>query len=149
MNLSAIEDRNDTMLLNSNEVADDLLVSAAQSGDSKAFFELTKRHSRMLLFKAYQITRNWQDAEDVVQDSFMKAFTHLHTFESRSRFSTWFTRIAINSALMWLRKSRIQAEADAFRYSLCLHGRISHSVYHPKCLSLKLFPFLRRLVSVV
>jgi hypothetical protein len=41
-----------------------------------------------------------------------------------------------------------KAEADAVRYSLCLPGRISHSVYHPKCLSLKLFPFLRRLVSV-
>ena len=41
-----------------------------------------------------------------------------------------------------------KAEADAVRYSLCLLGRISHSVYHPKCLSLKLFPFLRRLVSV-
>jgi RNA polymerase sigma-70 factor (ECF subfamily) len=101
VNLSAIERRNISPL-NSNEVADELLVSAAQCGDSQAFVELSKRHSRKLLFKAYRITQNWQDAEDVVQDSFMKAFTHLHTFQSRSSFSTWLTRIAINSALMLL-----------------------------------------------
>jgi RNA polymerase sigma-70 factor (ECF subfamily) len=105
VNLPAIERRN-TLPLNSNEVADELLVSAAQCGDSQAFVELSKRHSRKLLFNAYRITHNWQDAEDVVQDSFMKAFTHLHTFESRASFSTWLTRIAINSALMLLRKSR-------------------------------------------
>lgn len=92
--------------LNSKEVADEELVSAAQCGDSQAFHELSKRHSRRILFKAYRITQNWHDAEDVVQDSFMKAFTHLHTFESRAMFSTWLTRIAINSALMLLRKKR-------------------------------------------
>jgi RNA polymerase sigma-70 factor (ECF subfamily) len=106
VNLSAIEGRNNTMLLNSNEVTDELLVSAAQCGDSQAFVELSKRHSRRLLLKTYRITNNWQDAEDVVQDSFMKVFTHLHTFESRATFSTWLTRIAINSALMLLRKRR-------------------------------------------
>jgi RNA polymerase sigma-70 factor (ECF subfamily) len=52
------------------------------------------------------MTNNWQDAEDIVQESLMKAFTHLHTFESKSLFSTWLTRIAINSALMLLRKRR-------------------------------------------
>jgi RNA polymerase sigma-70 factor (ECF subfamily) len=105
--LSAIEcDADNNMLLNSNEVTDEVLVSAARCGDSQAFVELSKRHSRRLLLKTYRITNNWQDAEDVLQDSFMKAFTHLHTFESRSSFSTWLTRIAINSALMLLRKRR-------------------------------------------
>ena len=106
MNLPEIESPTNIFPFNSNEVADELLVSAARCGDSQAFVELSKRHSRKLLLKTYRITNNWQDAEDAVQDSFLKAFTHLHTFESRATFSTWLTRIAINSALMLLRKRR-------------------------------------------
>ena len=56
--------------------------------------------------QTYRITRNQQDAEDALQDSFLKAFSHLKNFEERSSFSTWLTRIAINSALMILRKKR-------------------------------------------
>ena len=50
------------------------------------------------------MTNNWQDAEDVLQESMIRAFVHLHTFECRASFSTWLTRIAINRALMLLRK---------------------------------------------
>lgn len=106
MNLSEVECDINILPLNSNEIADELLVSAAQSGDSLAFVELSKRHSRRLLLKTYRITNNWQDAEDVVQDALMRAFTRLNTFECRASFSTWLTRIAINSALMLLRKKR-------------------------------------------
>jgi RNA polymerase sigma-70 factor, ECF subfamily len=52
------------------------------------------------------VTRNREDAEDIVQQSFQKAFGHLHKFEERSSFSTWLTRIAINEAIMCLRKNR-------------------------------------------
>jgi RNA polymerase sigma-70 factor, ECF subfamily len=87
--------------------ADDaMLVAVALSGDSSAFVELSKRHSRRVLHRIYRMTNNWQDAEDVLQESLMRAFVHLHTFESRASFSTWLTRIAINSALMLLRKRK-------------------------------------------
>jgi RNA polymerase sigma-70 factor (ECF subfamily) len=85
---------------------DAMLVAVAQSGDSSAFVELSQRHSKHVLHKIYQITNNWQDAEDVLQESLMRAFIHLHTFESRASFSTWLTRIAINTALMLLRKKK-------------------------------------------
>ena len=106
MNLFQLESDTYALPLNAAEMADELLVSAAQSGDSYAFAELSKRHSQKLLRKAYRITDNWQDAEDVVQESLMRAFTHLNTFGCRASFSTWLTRIAINSALMLLRKKR-------------------------------------------
>lgn len=106
VNLLQLESDTCALPLNATELADELLVSAARSGDSYAFGELSKRHSQKLLHKAYRITDNWQDAEDVVQESLMRAFTHLNTFECRASFSTWLTRIAINSALMLLRKKR-------------------------------------------
>ena len=85
---------------------DAVLVAVARSGDSSAFVELSKRHSRRVLHRIYRITNNWQDAEDVLQESLMRAFVHLHTFERRASFSTWLTRIAINRALMLLRKRK-------------------------------------------
>jgi RNA polymerase sigma-70 factor (ECF subfamily) len=106
MNLSEFQHDTNTLPLISNEMTDGFLVSAAQSGDSHAFVELSKRHSRRLMLKIFRITNNWQDAEDVVQESLMRAFIHIGTFESRASFSTWLTSIAINSALMLLRKKR-------------------------------------------
>ena len=88
------------------EMSDEVLVSTAKSGDTNAFVELSKRHSNRVLQTTYRITRNRQDAEDALQDSLLKAFTHLKTFQGKSTFSTWLTRIAINSALMILRKKR-------------------------------------------
>jgi RNA polymerase sigma-70 factor (ECF subfamily) len=85
---------------------DELLVLAAKSGDAAAFAELRRRHSDKVLRTIYRITRNWEDAEDAVQDSFLKAFLHLKEFEGRSSFTSWLTRIAINSALMNRRKKR-------------------------------------------
>jgi RNA polymerase sigma-70 factor (ECF subfamily) len=98
-----------------DKMSDALLVSAAKSGDAIAFVELSARHSEMILRRTYRIVRNWQDAEDVLQESFMKAFVHLNGFQERSRFSSWLTRIAINSALMFLRKKRghLEISSDA------------------------------------
>jgi len=89
-----------------DSAADAILIARALSGDSSAFVELSMRHSRRVLHKIYRITNNWQDAEDVLQESLMRAFVHLHTFECRASFSTWLTRIAINTALMQLRKEK-------------------------------------------
>ena len=88
------------------EMSDEMLASRAKSGDTDAFVELSKRHANRVFQTAYRITRNRQDAEDALQEAFLNAFTHLKNFEGRSSFSTWLTRIAINSALMTLRKKR-------------------------------------------
>jgi RNA polymerase sigma-70 factor, ECF subfamily len=92
------------------EMSDEALVSTAKSGDATAFVELSKRHSNRVLLTTYRITRNWQDAEDALQDSLLKAFSHLNGFQEKSSFATWLTRIAINSALMILRKKRVCVE---------------------------------------
>src|ERR1700691_480912 len=90
----------------SNEMPEGWLISAAKAGDAVAFVELSKRHSNKILRRAYRIVKNWEDAEDVLQESLMRAFLHLKDFKERSSFSSWLTRIAINVSLMRLRKKR-------------------------------------------
>ena len=87
-------------------MGDPELVAVARSGDPSAFAELSKRHSKRVLYKIYRVTKNWHDAEDILQESLMRAFVHLHTFEYKASFSTWFTSIAMNTALMLLRKQK-------------------------------------------
>ena len=82
------------------------LIAAARNGHGVAFGVLCERHEEMILRVTFRITRNREDAEDAVQDSFLSAFVHLASFDERSRFATWLTRIAINSALGQLRKKR-------------------------------------------
>ena len=78
--------------------ADEELVAAANRGDELAFESLAKRHQRRILAIAFRYTRVREDAEDIVQEAFQKAFVHLQKFEGKSAFSTWLTRIAINEA---------------------------------------------------
>jgi RNA polymerase sigma-70 factor, ECF subfamily len=85
---------------------DAALVAAAKTGDGRAFELLVQRHEGKIFSLAQRMTRNREDAEDVVQQSFQKAFVHLKKFEGDSLFSTWLTRIAINEALMLLRRKR-------------------------------------------
>jgi RNA polymerase sigma-70 factor (ECF subfamily) len=87
-------------------MTDELLIPAAKAGDLTAFQELSRRHTDKLHRRIYRLTGNWEDAEDVVQEALLRAFLHLNRFEGRSAFSTWLTRIAINSALMEMRKKR-------------------------------------------
>ncbi len=77
---------------------------AAKRGDSAAFEMLCKQSANTIFHVARRMMRNNEDAEDVVQDSFQQAFIHLQSFNGDSRFSTWLSRIAINAALMKLRK---------------------------------------------
>src|SRR5712692_1393062 len=88
------------------------LVLAAKSGDGQAFEILIKRYERRILAIARRFTRIREDAEDIVQQSLQKAFVHLHNFKGKSRFCTWLTRIAINEALMWLRRGRVLREVS-------------------------------------
>jgi RNA polymerase sigma-70 factor (ECF subfamily) len=82
------------------------LIRTAKSGDGQALEVLVARHQQRLLNVARRFSRIREDAEDIVQQSFQKAFVHLHKFQGKSSFSTWLTRIAINEALMLLRKGR-------------------------------------------
>jgi RNA polymerase sigma-70 factor (ECF subfamily) len=79
-------------------------LTAAKRGDSAAFETLCKQSANTVFHMARRMMRNNEDAEDVVQDSFQQAFLHLKSFNGDSRFSTWLSRIAINAALMKLRK---------------------------------------------
>jgi RNA polymerase sigma-70 factor, ECF subfamily len=91
---------------NFEEWSEGRLIAAAKNGHSAAFGVLCERHAEMILRVTFRITRNREDAEDAVQDSLMSAFVHIASFDERSRFATWLTRIAINSALGQLRKKR-------------------------------------------
>ncbi len=85
-------------------VSEKQLVAAAKSGDESAFEILVKRQERKIFRVALRYTRVREDAEDIVQQTFQKAFVYLQQFEGKSAFSTWLTRVAINEALMFLRK---------------------------------------------
>ena len=88
-------------------VSDELaLVQSAKNGDVAAFEELVKRYDRNVFRIAQHITQNREDAEDVVQDAFLKAYTNLGQFQGQSKFYTWLVRIAVNEALMRLRRRR-------------------------------------------
>jgi RNA polymerase sigma-70 factor (ECF subfamily) len=106
--MSAIDEANATSSSASHLVAEEdaLLVAAAKTRDTRAFELLVERHERKIFSMAQRITGNREDAEDVVQQSFQKAFIHLKKFQGESLFSTWLTRIAINEALMLLRRKR-------------------------------------------
>jgi len=91
---------------NSSTASDKELVAMAQAGGHSAFAELFLRHHDTLSRRVQRITKNAHDTEDVLQDCSIKAFIHIKTFDGRSAFSTWLVRIAINTALMALRKGR-------------------------------------------
>jgi RNA polymerase sigma-70 factor (ECF subfamily) len=86
--------------------SDATLIAAIKRGDAEAFEKLALRYKQRVFAVAYRITKNREDAEDVVQQSFHKVFLHLHDFQERSLFSTWLTRIAVNESLMVLRRTR-------------------------------------------
>src|SRR6185437_2142717 len=96
------------------------LVEASKRGDTCAFEELVKRYDRRLLRIALNVTHNRDDAEDAVQDAFLKAYRNLDKFRADAKFSTWLFRIAVNESLMKLRKQRgaqehtvnIESESD-------------------------------------
>ena len=86
------------------------LVLTAKAGSHAAFGELQQTYSHRLFTRILSITRNREDAEDALQDTFLRAYRALPSFEGRSQFSSWLTRIAINSALAVLRRHRSRPE---------------------------------------
>lgn len=88
-------------------VADIDLVRSAKQGEMAAFEELMKRHMKRVFAVAFHISRSREDAEDITQETFLKACCHLKDFHENAQFTTWVTRIAINTALMKARQSRL------------------------------------------
>jgi RNA polymerase sigma-70 factor (ECF subfamily) len=88
----------------------DDMVLAAQAGSAAAFAELYSTYSKRLFQTIFSITRNPHDAEEALQETFLRAYLAIKTFEGKSQIYTWLTRIAVNSALMVLRKQRIRSE---------------------------------------
>ncbi|HET7872550.1 MAG TPA: sigma-70 family RNA polymerase sigma factor [Terriglobales bacterium] len=96
-----------TIQKRTEDISDEMsLVQAAKNGDLEAFSELVKRYDRNVFRIAQHITHNEEDAQDVVQDAFLKAYQNLEQFQGNSKFYTWLVRIAVNEALMRLRKRR-------------------------------------------
>jgi RNA polymerase sigma-70 factor (ECF subfamily) len=94
-----------------------LLVSEAKAGNYAAFEELVNRYEKKIYRLGMNITGNREDAEDVLQEAFLKAFEHLPEFREDSRFYTWIVRIAVNEALMKLRKRRTSREVPIEDFS--------------------------------
>src|SRR5712664_4799645 len=86
------------------------VLARAQQGDGDAFRALVERHSRTLFRMAFRMTGNEQDAEDVVQESFLRAYRQLGKFDERASFGTWLYRIAMNCSLDLVRSRKRRSE---------------------------------------
>src|SRR6516225_516296 len=83
-----------------------VLLAQSREGDTRAFAELVRRYEGKIFRLAQHITQNREDAEDVLQETFMKSYEHLDQFKGDSKFYTWIVRIAVNQALMKLRRRK-------------------------------------------
>jgi RNA polymerase sigma-70 factor (ECF subfamily) len=110
--VQSIEDPDDNA-----SIEESALVQRAQAGDAKAFSLLLRPYLRLSYHVALRITGNREDAEDASQQSLLKAYTHINQFQGESQFSTWLTRIAMNEALMKLRKRR--SEENHLSHHVC------------------------------
>ena len=120
---NAKDSSDDTRLM-----SDENLVAIAKKGQRTAFDELHNRHAGKMFRVAHRITGNREDAEDVVQECFLNAFIHVKAFDERSKFLTWLTRIAINAALMKLRKNRASREVRPKDPAEALNFRIKETL---------------------
>jgi len=91
------------------EQSDEFLVARARLGESEAFDDLVRRHRSAVFATALRIVEQTEDAEDVVQETFLSALVHLHTFRGEAAFRTWLLRLAVNEALTILRRRRRRA----------------------------------------
>jgi len=128
--------------------SEDRLINEAKSGNEQAFVILLRRYSGNLERTIFRIVRNRQDTEDIVQETMLSAYEHLHGFRGNCRFGTWVTRIGINKSLMMLRKRKarpevffypIQSESETIEIpeypdlspnpeQMCAHKRINEVV---------------------
>jgi len=92
------------------EPSDDAAVAQARAGDTDAFRVLVERHSQSVFRLAFRMTGNEQDAEDLVQETFLRAYRHLGKFDGRASFGTWLYRIAANCSLDLIRARKRRQE---------------------------------------
>lgn len=107
--------------------SDETLIARAREGSRTAFGELVRKHSHRVYGMSFKILKNREDAEDNLQNVFCKAYGKIRQFEGNSQFSTWLVRIAINEALMMLRKRRPEAAASSAAEDGTLDGRESNA----------------------
>lgn len=107
--------------------SDETLIARAREGSRTAFGELVRKHSHRVYGMSFKILKNREDAEDNLQNVFCKAYGKIRQFEGNSQFSTWLVRIAINEALMMLRKRRPEAAASSAAEDGTLDGRESYA----------------------
>jgi RNA polymerase sigma factor (sigma-70 family) len=105
LKLKTAERPNHSMAL-LRDLDDKVLVAEAKFGNELALIVLWGRYGDLVRKVVWRITRNQEDTEDVLQETYMNSFVHLRSFQGKSKFSTWLNRIAINSALMVLRRRR-------------------------------------------
>jgi RNA polymerase sigma-70 factor, ECF subfamily len=110
--------------------ADEALVALAQQGDRRAFEELVNRHKQKAYNIAFGFARDREDAKDLSQEAFLKAFSYLKNFDGRSSFYTWFYRIVVNVCLDYKRRSKRTA-ADEFNEAVESHMEPSHEPAKP------------------
>jgi RNA polymerase sigma-70 factor, ECF subfamily len=110
--LYSLPETSDHQVPAATTASDESLVKIAQNGGHWAYVELCGRYRELMFRIVQRITKNSHDTEDVLQDAWIRGFVHIRTFDGRAAFSTWLTRIAINSALMMLRKRRWHLEAS-------------------------------------
>ena len=115
-----------TMACFGNLASEKALVAAAKNGNGGAFEALVERYRRRIIAVALRFTRLQEDAEDIVQQSFQKAYVHLHRFEGKSSFCTWLTRIAVNEALMLLRRTRALRQVSIDTHCIEAETGVAH-----------------------
>ena len=96
----------DPIAASDGRVEENVLVEQAKKGDFEAYGQLVSRYERKIFRLARNITQSDEDAEDILQDSFLKAYEHLDSFQGQAKFYTWLVRIAVNESLMKLRKRK-------------------------------------------
>jgi RNA polymerase sigma-70 factor, ECF subfamily len=148
----------DVLIENIDESAvrrEDPLVTAIQAGMPEAFAQLHALYSLRLYRTIIAITKNPEDAQDALQETFLRAHLKLHTFEGRSSIYSWLTRIAINSALMILRKrparsNVLDPQADDRYETILFELRILLQIprRHMPCMSIKSRPWTRSVASI-
>ncbi len=110
---------------------DEELVASARGGDRRAFEELVERHKRRAYHVAFDFTRDGEDAKDLSQEAFLKAFTNLKNFDGRSSFYTWFYRILVNLCLDYKRRQK-RAPAEEFDENSARRIDPSHQLARPR-----------------
>ena len=100
------------------------LIQQCAEGDRKAQFQLYKSYSKAMFNICYRITNNYNDAEDALQEGFLKAFTNIQSFEGRSSFGAWLKRIVVNSSLNLVKKKNLQfSSIEDITYDLTEDGQ--------------------------